>query len=360
MSEQPIPDQQDENPLATYAFMAEQNREASVPINPEISDALGNEARDLLAQGLSGTEVAEGLGRGTFSRLQGDHLLYAIGKDLPGRDKPLEVPAQPWDSQEYLNAKYAVIASLQEELVARDEDYQWLTDGLLEDGFSYRDVLGDEAVRAGSGSEHPEHATAYAHELARLTMAGRGEEISAAAQDIRKRFEDMRALLPESVQLSPYADSQSWILWDIGKQEALKDKDYPSAADAGVNYSGSVLDNPEKTGGAKQTELMRDVVAWRHLGWEMHLKVSNDEDVKWLDPSLDEQTKSLLHQAGNEAHNGQLTSSEYTDLGRGIEAALRKQSGERWRQENPEAHARMQAEQQQLFAEMAQRIKDTV
>jgi hypothetical protein len=343
--------------MYAYAFMAEQNREAGVPVNPEIADALGNEARDLLAQGLSGTEVADRLGGDSIVQQNANQLLYAMGKDLPGRDEPLEAPDQPWDSQDYLNAKYAVIASLQEELTARDEEYASLIDGLLEDGFSYRDVLGDEAARAGASSEHPEHATAYAHELARLILAGRGEEVSAATQDIRKRFEDTRALLPESVQLSPYADSQSWILWDIGKQESLKDKDYPSATDAAVNYSGSVLDNPEETGGAKQTELMRNVVAWRHLGWEMHLKAFNGEDMSWLDPSLDEHTKGLLHQAGDEAHNGQLTSSEYTDLGRGIEAALRKQSGERWRQENPEAHAKIQAEAQQLLADMAPRVK---
>ncbi len=357
MSEQLAPTQSVEDSLALYAFMAEQNHEAGVPVNPEIADALGNEARDLLAQGLSGTEVAEKLGSDTAVKQRADQLLYDMGKDLPDRAEPLEAPAQPWDSQDYLNAKYAVIASLQEELTARDEEYKSLTDGLLENDFSYRDVLGDEAVRAGTSSEHPEHAAAYAHELARLTLAGRGEEVQAAAQDIRKRFEDVRVLLPESVQLSPYADSQSWIIWDIGKQEALKDKDYPSAADAAVNYSGSVLDNPEETGGVKQTELMRDVVAWRHLGWEIHLKAFNGEGMSWLDPSLDERTKGLLHQAGDEAHNGQLTSSEYTDLGRGIEAALRKQAGERWRQENPEAHAKIQAEAEQLLAEMAPRVK---
>lgn len=357
MSEQLAPVQQAENPLKLYAFMAEQNRESGVPVNPEIADALGNEARDLLAQGLSGTEVADRLGRGSIVEQNANQLLYSMGKDLPGRDEPLEVPDQPWDSQDYLNAKYAVIASLQEELTARDEEYTSLTDGLLEDGFSYRDVLGDEVVRAGTSSEHPEHATAYAHELARLTLAGRGEEVQTAVQDIRRRFEDVRTLLPESVQLSPYADSQSWILWDIGKQEALKDKDYPSATDAAVNYSGSVLNNPEDTGGTQQTEHMRDVVAWRHLGWEMHLIAFNGEDMSWLDPSLDERTKGLLHQAGDEAHNGQLTSSEYTDLGRGIETALRKQSGERWRQENPEAHAKIQAEAQQLLADMAPRVK---
>ena len=90
MSEQPILDQQDEHSLATYAFMAEQNREAGVPVNPEIADALGNEARDLLAQGLSGTDVAERLGRDTAVKQRADQLLYDMGKDLPDRAEPLE------------------------------------------------------------------------------------------------------------------------------------------------------------------------------------------------------------------------------------------------------------------------------
>lgn len=330
--------------LDVYAFMAQENHEKGAPINQEIAAELEEEARSLLAEGLSGTEVAERLGSATMVSRRAAQLLYDMGKDLPGRDAPLEKPKEAWDTEEYLNAKYAVIASMQAELEGRNEEYARMTNDLLENGLSYRDILGDEAARAGSASEHPENAAAYAHELTRLTLEGKGEEIKDAAEDIRRRFDSMRHLLPDLVELSPYAESQSWILWDIGKQEALKNDEYQSTATAGVSYAGSVIKSPEDADQAKQAEFMRDVVAWRHLGWEMHLKAANGEDMGWLDSSLDDQTRSLLHKVGDEAHRGQLSSAEYTDLGRGINAALMQ----RFVQERPELQREMELRARQL------------
>lgn len=330
--------------LGVYAFMAQENSEKDTSINQEIATELAEEARSLLAEGLSGTEVAERLGSATMVNRRAAQLLYDMGRDLPGRDVPLEKPKEAWDTEEYLNAKYAVIASMQAELEGRNEEYARMTNDLLENGLSYRDVLGDEAARAGSASEHPENAAAYAHELTRLTLEGNGEEIKDAAEDIRRRFDSMRHLLPDSVELSPYAESQSWILWDIGKQEALKNDEYPSTATAGVSYAGSVIKSPEDADQAKQAEFMRDVVAWRHLGWEMHLKAASGEDMGWLNSSLDDQTRSLLHKLGDEARRGQLSSAEYTDLGRGINAALMH----RFVQERPELQKEMELRARQL------------
>ena len=336
-----------------YSFAAAQNRERNTPINQEIATQLKSEAKTLLEQGLSGSEIADMLGRDTAVKQRADQLLYDMGKDLPGREEPLEAPVQPWDSQEYVDAKFAVIDELQEELVARNKEYKQLTEDLLENGFSYRDVLGESAVRAGTGSERPENAVMYAHELARLNLMDKGEEVSEATQDIRRRFDDMRSLLPESVRLSPYADSESWVLWDIAKQETLKDKDYRSTVDEEMSYSGSTIANPESEDAARQVELIRDVIAWRHLGWEMHLKAFNGEDVSWLDSLLDDTTKDLLHKVGNEAHQGQLSSSEYADLGRGIEAGLRREQAQSVVRNNPGLQAELEARSRQVLEDMA-------
>ncbi len=344
--------------LTGYALLAEDAQEQGKDINKDISDVLTAEAEELLAQGLSGNEVAERLGLATVLNQRSTMLLYDMGKDLPGREVPLEEPAQPWGGDEYTTAKNSVIASMQEKLVERNEMYKQLTDGLLENDLNYRDVLGDEAVRAGSSSEHPEHAVAYAHELARLTIAGRGKDIQKAVQDIREYFDGMTSLMPETLQTSPYAESQSWILWDIGKQEALKDKDYHSATDEAVSYSGSILDSPEQEGG-EQSEFMKNVVAWRHLGWEMHLKAFNGDDVSSLDSLLDEQTKGLLHKVGNEAHGGQLSSSEYADLGRGIESALRSKEAQQFIEERPELQAELRNRSQQLLEMYSSNMEST-
>jgi len=205
---------------------------------------------------------------------------------------------------------------------SKETEKERLVEEILEDGFSYRDVLGEEAVRADT--HNPENAPKYADELARLILSDDGESVEMAANDIAMRFEDLRDLLPRHVQLSPYADSSSWIYWDIAKQEVLKEDAYTSTLHGSDNYSGSVLINPISSleEEIEQALFMRDVVAWRHLGWEMHIKSLNGESLEWLDSMLDERRKGLLHKIGDEAHEGQLTSSEYADLGRSIEAAL--------------------------------------
>lgn len=332
-----------------YALKAQEDQEQGVVINPEISQALHTEAQELLAQGLTGTEIADRIGKETNLKRRGDQLLYMLGKDLPGRDKPLEEPAPEWDFDEYFNAKCAVIATLQPELEARNQEYKDLTENLLESDLSYRDVLGDEAKRAGSESDYPEHAIAYAHELVQLMLSDKGEDLKEATQDIHQRFDSMRALLPDSVELSPYADSKSWILWDIGKQEVLKDKDYRSAVDPELNYSGSVLVDPTDKHSGKQAHFMREVIAQRHLGWELHHKAFNGEDMSWLDPLLDDQTRGLLHKVGDEAHHGQLASNEYADLGRGINKALHQ----KYWQDHPDLMAEASKHSKELLQSLA-------
>lgn len=328
-----------------YALKAQEDQEQGVAINSEISRALQTEAHELLAQGLTGTEIADRIGQEMNLKRRADRMLYDMGKDLPGQDKLLEAPAPEWDFDEYFNAKCAVIAELQPELEARNQEYKHLTDNLLENDLSYRDVLGDEAKRAGSDSDYPEHAIAYAHELVSLMLSNKGDALTEARGDIHQRFDSMRSLLPDGVQLSPYAESKSWILWDIGKQEVLKDKDYRSSVDPELNYSGSTLVDPTDKHSEKQAHYMRDVIAQRHLGWELHHKAFNGEDMGWLDPLLDEQTRGLLHKVGDEAHHGQLASNEYTDLGRGISKALHQ----KYWQEHPDLVAEASKRSEELL-----------
>lgn len=326
-----------------YALKAQEDQEQGVAINPEIAQALQTEAQALLAQGLTGTEVADRIGKDANAQRRASQLLYMLGKDLPGRDKPLEEPAPEWDFDEYFNAKCTVITKLQPELEARNQEYKHLTENLLENDLSYRDVLGDEAKRAGSNSDYPEHAIAYAHELVQMMLSDKGDALTEARNDIHHRFDNMRNLLPDGVELSPYAESKSWILWDIGKQEVLKDRDYRSSVDPELNYSGSALVDPADNSSSARANSMRDVIADRHFGWELHHKAFNGEDMSWLDSLLDGQTRELLHKVGDEAHHGQLASNEYADLGRRINNALHQ----KYMQDHPD-----------LMAEASKRSKE--
>lgn len=313
----------DSTAIEGAALMAKDSHEKGVVVNQEISTYLREGASKYLAEGLSGNEVADKLNHEVLEH-NAIHLGWEMRQEhrrALGLDEEPE-PTKKWDHDEFDAAYNSVIGEKQDDLIFRNEMYQHLTDVILEDDFSYRDVLGDEAVRAGSASEHPEHAQAYAHELARLNIAGKGEKVQDAAKDIRTRFENLRRKLPEDTQLTPFADSKSWILWDIAKQEALQHDEYASTTDSSVNYSGSVLKNPNAEDGDKQAELMRDVIAWRHFGWEMHALSKNGQDTSWIDSQLDEHTRSLLHRKGDESRKDWLSSSEYIDLGRNIAAAL--------------------------------------
>lgn len=336
--------------LPLYEKEAAENREQGRIPNPEIATFLEEFIDKNLAEGKSGTEVARAAIGVNFHR----SLEYDLSKIDAPKVKPLTIPEgftpskeyehfykedtsvrtpppPAWDKDEFDVALYEVLDKHRDEFESRNQLYESSTIAILEDDFSYRDVIGDEAIRAGSNSDNPEHAAQYAHELTKLILAGKGEEVFQARDDIRGRFEAIRKHVPEGVELSVFANSDSWILWDIAKQEALKHDSYNSERDEIRNFGGSALENIEYGDRSeKQTGEVRNAIARRHMGWEMHLKAFRGEDVSWLDEILDEKSRELLHKIGDEAHKGQLSSREYTDLGWGIDYALSDKSRDRY------------------------------
>lgn len=218
-----------------------------------------------------------------------------------------------------------------------NEVLQSVTLAIVAEKLSYRDVLGDDAPIAEG-----ESAAKYGAALAEYELSGRGEEVLVAAQDVRSRFERKRNVLPAGVVLSKFADSESWIFWDIGKQEALKDEPYVNGY-----FSGSAIETA--TGhDERDVDFMREAIAARHFGWEVHQMALRGEDMSWLESILHLKTGShgeefaarqrgeghtinnryhqtiweQLHKVGDADHNGQLPSSEYVDLGIALEHVL--------------------------------------
>ncbi len=221
-------------------------------------------------------------------------------------------------------------AAISAELMAR-------ASAICAERLSYRDVLGDAAPAAQG-----ESAMRYATVLAEWEDAGRGEEVAFVARDIRSCFDRMRSALPPEVTVSVYADSESWILWDIAKQEALKDEPY-----AGGYYSGSAIEITEGKN-EQDVDFMREAIAARHFGWEVHQMALRGDDMSWLESKLNLKTGTFsegaaardrgefgtinngyhqtiweqVHKVGDTAHNGQLPSSEYLDLGLALQHVL--------------------------------------
>jgi hypothetical protein len=281
---------------------------------PEQVERLKGVLDESLALGGSREEIIRRL-TGYNEKLRFNNVMHREFKNL--RTSPFgEVePEKPWDGFEFADAVYQVLNQRAGEIDQAGEAYDETVDDMLETGLSYRDVMGDRTVRADTVSPN---ADTYARELADLKTSGNWDKVEAAADDVRERFEIVRSQLPDGVELSPIADSRSWILWDIGKQEHLKDK--REGEGYTVWNTGSLLE------GSEWADNMRNVTADRHLGWELYKQVTGGVDGSWIHTlPLEARERAFLNEVLSGKHqkkDGELPSHVYARLGEVIRRAL--------------------------------------
>ena len=299
-------------------------------IEPAVLEDVNKFFEESLKIGLPSKDIIRNHGNLRMWRRLGRGLQVTFNPDGTARDIPKptqeEVERDRKEDEDLHKAFYATLTQYKDRLKANDEAYEVKYEDTLRSDLNYSDVLGDRVVPIDLENVRPSSAR-YAEVLTKLKLTN-PEGLIEASTDIRNRFESLRHLA--GVEMSVFANSKTWILWDIAKQEALGytgGQDYMSR-DTTASYSGSVLDRDYNSGKlTQQAEFMRDVVAWRHFGWELHkLAVSNDPRIKELSKRLDPYTRGLLTEPGNPDNNDQLSSAQYTDLGRRLELVLSEQS----------------------------------
>lgn len=192
---------------------------------------------------------------------------------------------------------------------------------VLKDVFTYKDVLGEEVAGRIDMSLY-RSAVPYAEKLAELIInPDTSPSLLEASEAIKRKFDSLAELVSEAGPLSRIVESNGWRYWDIAKQEVLKDDEYRTAA--GELVSGSVVYNGDSDPEKSHTEFMRDVVALRHFAWELHNKYTlSGEDNTWIDDKISTETRLMLQKVGDLEHRGQLSSSEYVELGQSLERDL--------------------------------------
>lgn len=238
-----------------------------------------------------------------------------------------ELAAFRAEDEAYDKAFYVVLKQNSERLKANDAVYEERYQKTLREDLNYADVVSGGILPQEAFDNPPTSSARYAEVLTKLKLTN-PEGVNDAHDHVRGRFESMRRLV--GVEMSVFADSKTWILWDIAKQEDLAKtwgQDY-KGEDTSSSFTGSLLDKDHENGTLTfQAEFMRNVVAWRHFGWELHtLAKSHDPRLEDLNRRLDPYTRGLLMEPGNPKNNNQLSSAKYTDLGRRVEVVLLAES----------------------------------
>jgi hypothetical protein len=197
------------------------------------------------------------------------------------------------------------------------------------DLLSYRDVLtGEQQEQALSATEQSANGDLYAKTLAREFVRGNAPTVEKAKWSVKGDFNRDMAQLPDHVRaaMSPYAASESWIYWDIAKQKYLSEHEPATEAERDTRKPyedmGIEADPLEEVDGrfSGNATFVHQAIADRHLGWEIQQMTVRGIDMTWL---TKQSPKALELLSASTKSDGQLSSYQYTELGRQATEAAR-------------------------------------
>lgn len=255
-----------------------------------------------------------------------------IREDGSVGDEPVERGVQPTFMQkiDFYGIQHGALTNRQEEIETAEKDVTEKAAVIKRDWFSYKDVLDDPDAQQKALDYTMASASAdmYARAMAKELRKGNEADIDSARNIIRGMFDSEVADLPEDVRanLSPFAKSDSWILWDIAKQKYLATHGPGTTAESDnrAAYRGLGLEEDPltKENGTftHDAYFMQRAIADRHLGWELQQMAVRGEDMTWL-TDHDPEAADLLNQPTKpDDDTKQLHSWQYVLLGR--EAAV--------------------------------------
>ncbi|MES2225582.1 MAG: hypothetical protein V4480_02120 [Patescibacteria group bacterium] len=151
-------------------------------------------------------------------------------------------------------------------------------------------------------SRSSESANRYAESVARAGAIGGIESVRKVAAEIRDTMLSEATRL--GIPVTPYGQSASWAMWDIGKQYHF--------------FSHPDENNPEyEIGNPLESEEKREEILNRHLGWEAYEAFQNDPAYKVRVMGSPEYRKveSLFTKPPKTSH-GTLNSKDLAELGK--------------------------------------------
>jgi hypothetical protein len=273
-------------------------------------------------QGIVDKSLADGADQELLDNRLGTEWLKFTGSGVAAEG---ETRTQPTflGQIDYLSLQAKVLGSNQERIDQVESKIAETAEEVKRNMFSYQDVLTDDTAReqALDFTLSSKSAELYARAMAQELMAHGSEKIDKARASIRVEFDQIVSLLPENLkkEMSPFANSDSWINWDIAKQKYLSS--HPPGTDAeyedratyiGMGIEQDPLDT-ETDKFSNTANYVQKSIAERHIGWEIQQMAQNGIDMSWL-TSKNQTAADIL--SGEVKEDGQLHSWQYVELGR--------------------------------------------
>jgi len=176
---------------------------------------------------------------------------------------------------------------------------------VIDQDLSYQDATLPEEVKkqALDWSRSSSSAQKYAGSIVQLLQRVNLEILRQTAKEITQTMSAEAKRL--SIPLSPYGRSNSWAMWDIGKQNYF----FTHQTENDPNY---------EIGDPLTSETKREEIINRHLGWEAYAVFHNNTDPKWRQKIVSDRNFSGALELLNKQpkQNGSLSSKDLAELGK--------------------------------------------
>lgn len=219
------------------------------------------------------------------------------------RIKELEAQIQALESEE-LNTPNQIFTKLPEKPVPI-ETAGSLRSRIIDQDLAYQDAILSEEVKQQTldWSRNSESARRYADSIAQLSQRTNLEMLRQIARELVQRMGTEATRL--GIPVSPYGGSNTWAMWDIGKQNYF----FTHPAENNPAYEiGDPL-----TSKAKQAEIIN-----RHLGWEAYAVFHGNVVPEWKQKIMSDSkfadALKLLNKPPKQ--NNTLSSKDLAELGK--------------------------------------------
>src|SRR3989344_1497403 len=195
-------------------------------------------------------------------------------------------------------------APLPQERSMPPETAEFLRSRIIEQDLAYQDAALPEEMkqRMLDWSKKSESAQKYADSIVQLSQRANLETIRRVAKELTQTMSTEAARL--GIPVSPYGKSNTWAMWDIGKQNYF--------------FTHQTENDPSyEIGDPLTSEAKREEIINRHLGWEAYAAFRSNAAPEWKQKIMGDRkfanAVELLNRPPKQ--NNTLSSKDLAELG---------------------------------------------
>lgn len=190
------------------------------------------------------------------------------------------------------------------------ETAEFLRSHVIDQDLAYQDAILPEEVkqRTLDWSRKSESTRKYADSIVQLSQRANLETLRQTARELVQTMSAEAARL--GIPLSPYGRSNTWAMWDIGKQNYF--------------FTHQAENNPAyEIGDPLTSEKKREEIINRHLGWEAYATFRGDATPEWKQKIMSDRKFANVLELLNRPpkQNNTLSSRDLAELGKTLREA---------------------------------------